>query len=194
MGTQVAVDQTTGTVRLRAEFPNRDLQLWPGQFVNVRLLIDTLRQVVVVPTAAIAPVVTALLELRRLGGCLRSRGLVGECQRRCREQAGRDGDGDHRGHPGAPARAPRLGFVENPESDIVESIHDPGSYSSVAGRDEQRLGAQRDHAVVVAERRARETGAAFVDRGLRVEADPLAARLATEVHGQLAVDEQPLVP
>src|SRR2546430_17578396 len=47
------VDQTTGTVKLRAEFPNNDLQLWPGQFVNVRVLIDTLRQVVVVPTAAI---------------------------------------------------------------------------------------------------------------------------------------------
>jgi multidrug efflux system membrane fusion protein len=47
------VDQTTGTVRLKAEFPNANLQLWPGQFVNVRLLIDTLRQVVVVPTAAV---------------------------------------------------------------------------------------------------------------------------------------------
>jgi multidrug efflux system membrane fusion protein len=47
------VDQTTGTVQLKAEFPNRDLQLWPGQFVNVRLLIDTLRQVIVVPTAAV---------------------------------------------------------------------------------------------------------------------------------------------
>jgi membrane fusion protein, multidrug efflux system len=47
------VDQTTGTVKLKAEFPNNDLQLWPGQFVNVRVLIDTLRQVVVVPTATI---------------------------------------------------------------------------------------------------------------------------------------------
>ncbi len=47
------VDQTTGTVKLKGEFPNTDLQLWPGQFVNVRVLIDTLRQVVVVPTAAI---------------------------------------------------------------------------------------------------------------------------------------------
>jgi multidrug efflux system membrane fusion protein len=47
------VDQTTGTVRLKAEFPNANLQLWPGQFVNVKLLIDTLRQVVVVPTAAV---------------------------------------------------------------------------------------------------------------------------------------------
>ena len=47
------VDQSTGTVRLKAEFPNADLQLWPGQFVNVRLLIDTLRQVVVIPTGAV---------------------------------------------------------------------------------------------------------------------------------------------
>jgi multidrug efflux system membrane fusion protein len=47
------VDQTTGTVKLRAEFPNTRLQLWPGQFVNVRLLIDTLHEAMVVPTAAV---------------------------------------------------------------------------------------------------------------------------------------------
>lgn len=47
------VDQATGTVKLKAEFPNADLQLWPGQFVNVRLLIDTLKQVTVIPTGAV---------------------------------------------------------------------------------------------------------------------------------------------
>jgi multidrug efflux system membrane fusion protein len=47
------VDQTTGTVKLKAEFPNADLQLWPGQFVNVKLLVDTMRQVIVVPSAAV---------------------------------------------------------------------------------------------------------------------------------------------
>lgn len=47
------VDQTTGTVRLKTEFPNPDLRLWPGAFVNVRLLVETLRNVVVVPTAAV---------------------------------------------------------------------------------------------------------------------------------------------
>jgi len=47
------VDQTTGTVKLKAEFPNADLQLWPGQFVNVKLLVDTLRQVIVAPSAAV---------------------------------------------------------------------------------------------------------------------------------------------
>jgi multidrug efflux system membrane fusion protein len=47
------VDQSTGTVRLKAELPNKDLQLWPGQFVNVRLLVDTLKQVIVVPTSAV---------------------------------------------------------------------------------------------------------------------------------------------
>jgi multidrug efflux system membrane fusion protein len=47
------VDQTTGTVKLKAEFPNANLQLWPGQFVNVRLLIDTLKEVVTIPTGAV---------------------------------------------------------------------------------------------------------------------------------------------
>ena len=47
------MDQTTGTIRMKAEFPNKDLQLWPGQFVNVRVLVDTLKQVVVVPTASV---------------------------------------------------------------------------------------------------------------------------------------------
>jgi len=47
------VDQTTGTVKLKAEFPNTGLALWPGQFVNVRLLIDTLKDVVVIPTGAV---------------------------------------------------------------------------------------------------------------------------------------------
>ncbi|MEX0753327.1 MAG: efflux RND transporter periplasmic adaptor subunit [Xanthobacteraceae bacterium] len=47
------VDTTTGTVKLKAEFPNENLQLWPGQFVNVRMLVDTRRQVVVVPTGAV---------------------------------------------------------------------------------------------------------------------------------------------
>lgn len=47
------VDSTTGTVKLKAEFPNANLQLWPGQFVNVRLLVDTLKQVTVIPTGAV---------------------------------------------------------------------------------------------------------------------------------------------
>jgi len=47
------VDQTTGTVKLKAEFPNATEQLWPGQFVNVRLLIDTLKGVVTIPTGAV---------------------------------------------------------------------------------------------------------------------------------------------
>jgi len=47
------VDQTTGTVRMKAEFANAHLQLWPGQFVNVRVLIETLKQVVVIPTPAV---------------------------------------------------------------------------------------------------------------------------------------------
>ncbi|MBR0775282.1 efflux RND transporter periplasmic adaptor subunit [Bradyrhizobium diazoefficiens] len=47
------VDQTTGTLKLKAEFPNANYQLWPGQFVNVRLKVETLHQALVVPTSAV---------------------------------------------------------------------------------------------------------------------------------------------
>jgi multidrug efflux system membrane fusion protein len=47
------VDQTTGTVRVKAQFANGDLRLWPGQFVNVRAYIDVLRNATVVPPAAV---------------------------------------------------------------------------------------------------------------------------------------------
>lgn len=47
------VDQTTGTVKIKAEFPNTNFQLWPGQFVNVRLKVQTLDKAVVIPTAAV---------------------------------------------------------------------------------------------------------------------------------------------
>jgi len=47
------IDVTTGTVKLKAEFPNGDAKLFSNQFVNVRMVVDTLRGVVVVPSAAI---------------------------------------------------------------------------------------------------------------------------------------------
>ena len=47
------VDQTTGTIKLKAEFPNTALTLWPGAFVNVRLALRTDHDVVTVPIAAI---------------------------------------------------------------------------------------------------------------------------------------------
>jgi membrane fusion protein, multidrug efflux system len=47
------IDQTTGTLKLKAIFQNQDLELFPNQFVNARLLVDTQRGVTLVPTAAI---------------------------------------------------------------------------------------------------------------------------------------------
>jgi multidrug efflux system membrane fusion protein len=47
------VDPTTGTLKLKAEFPNGKFQLWPGQFVNVRLKVETLEKAIVVPTSAV---------------------------------------------------------------------------------------------------------------------------------------------
>ena len=47
------VDQTTGTIKLKAEFPNPSLKLWPGAFVNVRLVLRLDRNVTTVPTSAV---------------------------------------------------------------------------------------------------------------------------------------------
>jgi len=47
------IDTTTGTIRLKATFPNEDLQLWPGQFVNVRLHLATRTNAVVVPASVV---------------------------------------------------------------------------------------------------------------------------------------------
>ncbi len=47
------IDTTTGTIRLKATFPNNDLRLWPGQFVNARLLLSTRKNGLVVPASVI---------------------------------------------------------------------------------------------------------------------------------------------
>jgi multidrug efflux system membrane fusion protein len=48
-----AIDQQTGTIRLKAQFDNEDERLWPGQFVNVRVVLDTRRAVPTVPAQAV---------------------------------------------------------------------------------------------------------------------------------------------
>ena len=45
------IDTTTGTVKLRALFDNKDGALFPNQFVNTRLLVNTLNGVTLIPTA-----------------------------------------------------------------------------------------------------------------------------------------------
>jgi multidrug efflux system membrane fusion protein len=48
-----AVDRTTGTIKLKAEFKNTERRLWPGQFVNVALTLSTQPDAVVIPSEAI---------------------------------------------------------------------------------------------------------------------------------------------
>ncbi len=48
-----SVDQTTGTIRVKASFANTDHKLWPGQFVNVIMTLATDQNAIVVPTAAV---------------------------------------------------------------------------------------------------------------------------------------------
>jgi multidrug efflux system membrane fusion protein len=47
------IDQTTGTGRLKAIFDNKDDSLWPNQFVNVHLLLNVVKDAVVIPSAAV---------------------------------------------------------------------------------------------------------------------------------------------
>lgn len=49
------IDSATGTLRLKATFPNARLSLWPGQFVSARVLVETLENAVVVPSEAVKP-------------------------------------------------------------------------------------------------------------------------------------------
>ena len=47
------VDQTTGTIKLKAQFANDDARLWPGAFVNVRMRVATIRQALAIPLVAV---------------------------------------------------------------------------------------------------------------------------------------------
>jgi multidrug efflux system membrane fusion protein len=48
-----AIDQPTGTIRMKASFANRDERLWPGEFVNVRLILNTRRSAPTVPAQTV---------------------------------------------------------------------------------------------------------------------------------------------
>ena len=48
-----AIDAATGTIKLKATFANTDNRLWPGQFVEARLLVETLRGALTVPSSAV---------------------------------------------------------------------------------------------------------------------------------------------
>ncbi len=47
------IDQSTSTIRMKARFPNEDDRLWPGEFVKVRLLVDTRKNAVTMPAVAV---------------------------------------------------------------------------------------------------------------------------------------------
>ena len=47
------IDQTTGTIRIKASFPNKENKLWPGDYVNARVLLQTRKNVITIPAAAV---------------------------------------------------------------------------------------------------------------------------------------------
>ena len=105
------VDQATGTIKLKATFPNAALALWPGGFVNTRLLIDTERDVVTVPPAAVqrGPAGAFVYVLNANATVTRRAVQVGHedeavLGRRVRPGAGRAGGDRRRGAAGPMAR------------------------------------------------------------------------------------------
>ncbi|HAB25895.1 MAG TPA: multidrug transporter subunit MdtA, partial [Pantoea sp.] len=47
------IDATTGTIKMKARFDNQDDKLFPNQFVNARLKVNTLQDAIVIPAAAL---------------------------------------------------------------------------------------------------------------------------------------------
>ncbi len=47
------IDQSTSTIRLKAEFPNEDERLWPGEFIHIRILVTTRKDAVTIPPVAV---------------------------------------------------------------------------------------------------------------------------------------------
>jgi len=47
------IDPTTGTIKLKADFSNEDLKLFPNQFANVKLYVETIKDALIIPTAAV---------------------------------------------------------------------------------------------------------------------------------------------
>ena len=101
-----AVDASSGTVKVKAVFDNRDLRLWPGAYVNVELSVQTMKGVIVIPQAAIIQGSTAktafVVGRRRQGGAAQGRGARVGRQRRGgqRHRAGHEG---HRRRQAEPA-------------------------------------------------------------------------------------------
>ncbi len=110
------IDAATGTFKLRAEFDNSEGTLFPNQFVNIQLLVDTLKDQIVVPTAAIyrgAPngVTSAFVYLVNQDRTVNVRPVtLGGDRRRSRGRAVRSGRRRHRRDGGRrPAARGRFG-------------------------------------------------------------------------------------
>ena len=63
-----AVDQTTGTIRIKGTFPNTDRRLWPGQYVNVVVTLTTDPNAIVVPSVAVQAGQQGSVRVRRQCG------------------------------------------------------------------------------------------------------------------------------
>ena len=98
-----AVDRSTGTIRLKGTFRNKERRLWPGQFVDVRLATGTLPDAVVVPGGGDPGRAVGLVRLRRPQG--HDGGVPAGGRRRGGGRRGRRREGRRGGRPGRDRRA-----------------------------------------------------------------------------------------
>ncbi len=85
-----SIDQTTGTIHLKARFDNLDERLWPGEFVSLRVILRVRPNVATVPSQTVAGRAERLLRVchqaRRHGRAARCRGRLGPGRDRRRHQ------------------------------------------------------------------------------------------------------------
>jgi multidrug efflux system membrane fusion protein len=125
------IDPTTGTIKLRANFDNRDEALFPNQFVNVRLLVEEKHGVTLIPTAAVQrnSQITYVYLVKDLHPAKSaSREAAGEPRSASQEAAGKPLDGT------VTIKTITVGTSEGDESEATSGI-DPGDLVVMTGVD-----------------------------------------------------------
>ena len=141
------IDATTGTLKIKASFPNQDNALFPNQFVNAKLLVSTEKNVVLVPVAAIqrGPTNNSFVYVVTAGTKDDSNGggqSQGDSQSQNQDQAQSQGQGQG-GHPMSTVnvREVTVGVTEGDTCEILKGV-DAGETVVIDGVDKLQDGAK----------------------------------------------------
>ncbi len=141
------IDPTTGTLKIKASFPNQDNALFPNQFVNAKLLVSTEKNVVLVPTAAIqrGPTNNSFVYVVKEGAKGDPGAANGQDQGQSPspDQSQGQGQGQGGGHPLSTVnvREITVGVTEGDTSEILKGL-DAGETVVIDGVDKLQDGAK----------------------------------------------------